>query len=510
MINNNFSQKILVFHGRKAPEEGYLVGYSALYNKYNLSVPLPFVLCLISEKHKRYSKNQWEIFTPRHKPVNTLGGHLFFALKYEALDLHLLKELFKLVPREEVEYIIKNEPTSQYSRKIWFLYEWLLNTKLNLVDLKSANYVDLVDSKKQYTASPTNSPRHRIRNNLPGNSGFCPLIRKTKKLENYISKNFTKKSENILGDIRKDILLRTAAFLLLKDSKASYAIEGEKPAHSRLLRWGQIIGQAGINKLNEAELLRLQTIVIENQKFVEMGWRKEGGFVGEHERETGMPIPEHISARHDDIKDLINSMVEAYEQLRQSDFHTVLTAAILSFGFVFIHPFVDGNGRIHRYLIHHVLAEKNFIRKGYIFPVSFSMLNKIDKYKEVLNSFSKVRLEFIDWKETEQHNIEVLNETKDLYSYFDATKCAEFLFECIEHTIEEVLPEEIDYLEKYDQFKNQMEVIFDMPDNKIFLLVRFLEQGKGKLSKRALKKEFSMFSEKEITKTEELYKDIFQ
>jgi hypothetical protein len=35
----------------------------------------------------------------------------------------------------------------------------------------------------------------------------------------------------------------------------------------------------------------------------------------------------------------------------------VVAAAILAFGFVYIHPFEDGNGRIHRYLIHHVLAD---------------------------------------------------------------------------------------------------------------------------------------------------------
>ncbi len=509
MISNSISQRIMVFQGRKAPEEGLLVGYGAIYNYYNLPVPLPFVLCLISTKHKRYSKGGWDVFTPRHEPENNLGGHLFFALKYEALDLHLLKALFKVVGEEEIEYIVRKEPTSQYGRKLWFLYEWLLGEKLSLEDLKSANYVDLVDDRIQYTVSPINSPRQRVRNNLPGVYGFCPLIRKTKKLENYIAKNFTESSERILGSIRKDILMRAAAFLLLKDSKASYAIEGEKPANSRLQKWGKIIGEAGMNKLTEAELIRLQTIVIENQKFLEMGWRKEGGFVGEHDRETGMPIPEHISARHENIEELMKWMLEAYEKCLEYDYDPVLTATMIAFGFVFIHPFVDGNGRIHRYIIHHVLVEKKFVRKGYVFPVSFSMLEKIERYKEVLESFSKPRLDLIEWDATERHNIKVLNETKDLYSYFDATQCAEFLYECIEHTIEEVLPKEVDFLEKYDRFKNEMEIRFEMPDNKISLLVRFLEQGKGSLSKRALEKEFSMFDEKEIQETEELFGEIF-
>lgn len=40
----------------------------------------------------------------------------------------------------------------------------------------------------------------------------------------------------------------------------------------------------------------------------------------------------------------------------KSIYDPVLAAGI-AFGFVFIHPFEGGNGRIHRYLIHHVLAK---------------------------------------------------------------------------------------------------------------------------------------------------------
>src|ERR1017187_1475408 len=71
-----------------------------------------------------------------------------------------------------------------------------------------------------------------------------------------------------------------AAFLLLKDSKASYAIEGERPAYNRAERWGRAIGQAGQQKLTPQELMRLQEIVIGDKRFTKMGWRKEGGFIG--------------------------------------------------------------------------------------------------------------------------------------------------------------------------------------------------------------------------------------
>ena len=52
----------------------------------------------------------------------------------------------------------------------------------------------------------------------------------------------------------------------------------------------------------------------------------------------------------------------------------VVAAAVSSFAFVFIHPFEDGNGRIHRFLIHHVLSRRGYSPPGVIFPVSAAIL----------------------------------------------------------------------------------------------------------------------------------------
>ena len=46
----------------------------------------------------------------------------------------------------------------------------------------------------------------------------------------------------------------------------------------------------------------------------------------------------------------------------------------------------------------------------------------MDHYRKVLESFSKPRLDFIEWKATPDGNVEGLNDTIDLYRYFDATK----------------------------------------------------------------------------------------
>ena len=509
---NSFSILITVYQERTAPEEGYLVGYGALYKAFNLQTPLPDILALISQKHKRYNSVEWIVFTPRHMPEDTLMGHLTFALKYEGIDLGILKKLFQKLHAKEISKLIADEPTGQYSRKIWFLYEWLMNVQLEIKDLATGNYIDLVDETIQYAyhGDPEPSKRHRVRNNLPGVKDFCPMIRKTALIEQYIGLDLSQRIKNIIGKIHPDVMSRTAAFLLLKDSKASYAIEGERPPQNRAQRWGRAIGQAGQKHVTKDELTRLQQIVIDNPRFTKMGFRDQEGFIGEHDRRHGTPIPDHISARWKDVEVLMEGLMATDQRLeKDSSFDAVLAAALISFGFVFIHPFVDGNGRIHRYLIHHVLLRKGYVSKGIIFPVSAIILERLDEYRRVLQHFSSPRLDLIEWKPSENNNVEVLNDTIDLYRYFDATKQVEFFYRCVQQTIEQTIPEEVEYLEKYDLMKGYLDNLFEMPDKTVALLVRFLEQGNGKLSDRVRTKEFSALTDQEVVAIENKYQEIF-
>ncbi len=506
----NFLQEINIFHGRQAPEKGTLVGYGAIIETLCLPMPFPNTLALISEKRRQYRVPGWIVYTPRHKPQDSLYNQLVFSIKYEGINLLFFKKLFESLNELVIEELVKNEPLSQYSRRIWFLYEWLIQKTLNLPDLKEGNYVSLLDENLQYTIGKgDNSPRHRVRDNLPGTINFCPLVHRSEKLEKYIKENLSEKTARLVGNVHKDILLRTSAFLLLKDSKASFNIEGETPSNSRATRWGKVIGQAGSRSLSKEELIRLQQIVIQNERFVKMGFREEGGFVGEHERTTGEPIPEHVSARWQDLDELLDGLVKTDSKLENSEFYAVLTAAIIAFGFVFIHPFVDGNGRIHRYLIHHILAKMKYTPQGIIFPVSAAMLEQIDDYRKVLASYSHPLLDFIEWRTTQDHNVEVINDTADYYKYFDATIQAEFLFDCIDHTIKEIIPEEVSYLEHFDQMKAWLDDNFEMPDKTVALLILFLEQNNGILSNRSRTKEFSALTNDEIQLIENQYQIIF-
>lgn len=503
-----FSGPVTVFQERRLPEAATPAGYAALIGAYNLAVPLPRTLSATGERHRIIEQDGWRIMTPRHAPHPTLQGHLTFALKYEGLDLAVLKRLFIATGPDAIEGLVRDKPTGSYARRIWFLYEWLTGNRLDLPDATAGRYVPVVDPEQQYASEGENAPRYRVRNNLPGTPDFCPLVYRTEALERFAALDLPQRAQDIVAAVPRDILARTAAFLLLKDSRSSYAIEGERPPQDRIQRWGRAIGEAGRRPLDAEELLRLQRIVIGDARFVKLGFRQEGGFVGEHDRETRMPLPDHISARHEDLPALIDGMI-AFDRGPAQSIDAVVTAAILAFGFAYIHPFEDGNGRIHRYFIHHVLAERGFNPPGVVFPVSSAILERIDDYRAVLESYSARLLPLIAWEPTEGFNLRVLNDTGDFYRFFDATTHAEFLYACVQKTIEEDLPHETDFLRRYDRFRQNIEAFLDMPERTIDLLFRFLQQNAGRLSRRAREKEFAALTDEEASRIEAIYRASF-
>lgn len=505
-----FSELVTIFQGVALPEPGFLAGYSALINAFNLKTPLPYSLAVISTKAKIVSKDGWKIFSPRYRPADTLIDHLIFALKYEALDLFLLKQVFLAAGKTEITSVVKQMPNSKYVRRIWLLYEWFFNDPLEIPDLTQGNYVDLVDQTLQYgRGSAPKSARHRIINNLPGVPEFCPLIRRTETLDQYINSDLSQKVKTILGDVHPFISGKLSLHLQFQEAIASYAIEGERPSGKQAVLWRLAIGQSGQVPISEQELTRLAQIVFGEGKVL-TGYRRQQGFIGEHEYISGKPMPDHISARWEDLDSLMEGLIQTAEMLEKDNgYDPILAAAVLAFGFVFIHPFVDGNGRLHRYLIQHMLHRKGFVPKGEVISVSEVILSRVSDYRQVLESFSLPRLPLIEWEPSADNNVQVNSSTGDLYRYFDATRQAEFLYSCIKQAVELIIPQQIDYLTKYDKMKSYLDDFIPMTDRTVSLLVSFLEQGNGTLSKRAKSSEFKDFTDSEIFDIETKYQEIF-
>src|SRR6266542_3273510 len=456
------TQPIQSFMGRPLPEPGWPAGYAALIAKYNLSVPLPPRLAAIAARHGAQSTDEWLLLRPDRRPEDTLSAQLEFALKYEGVDLAVLAGLFEATSPDAIAQLVRETPTGAYARRIWFLYEWLTGRPLAVPDSGKVRAIPVVDPEQQFALPKgTLSTRHRVIDNLPGTRAFCPMVRRTDRLAAFITKQLDKRAREVVGRTPRDVVARAAAFLLLDDSRSSFNIEGEQPSRARAARWGQAIGQAGSRPLTVDELGRLQRLVIGDARMVPLGLRQEGGFIGEHDRRTMEPIPAHVSARPEDLHSLMEGTVKYVRRALEGGMDPVVAAASAAFGFVYVHPFVDGNGRLHRWLIHHVLAAAGYNPPGLVFPISAAILRNLDEYKRVLESFSEALLPLIEWEETPEHNVRVLNDTGRFYRFFDARRHAEFLYQCVEQTVEQDLSNVVRYLQAYDRFPDSVLVVFE-------------------------------------------------
>jgi len=499
------------FQESLVPEGTKLAGWAALVQALSVEAPVRHPSC-VSEKHVRGSQREeqnWIVFDKRYWPGDGFADHLTFALRHENLDLLILKRAFDAVPQAVIEDFVRAAPTGIPARRAWFLYETLTGRSLDVPDAGNVSAIDLLDPKAYFTGNARLSKRHRVRDNMLGSSRFCPIIRRTKALEEFIGLGLAEKAKDTVGRTGGHLVARAASFMLLADSRASFEIEGERPARNKMERWGRAVLQAGKNVLTLEEIIRLHCVLIEDTRFIRAGLRPDGVFLGERDH-LGDPLPEFIGARPTDLDELMAEMLAANDRMRDDTIDPVLQAAATAFGFVYIHPFQDGNGRLHRCLIHHVLAERKFTPPGMVFPVSSVMLDRIDDYRETLQAHSGPLMPFIEWRATADRNVEVLNDTADLYRYFDCTEAAEFLYACVRRTVERDLPREIDYLHRHDEALRRIMDTVEMPDRLAQNLVMFIRQNGGTLSKKRREHEFKELTDEEVVLLETIVREAFQ
>ncbi|WPP03626.1 hypothetical protein [Methylocella tundrae] len=137
------------------------------------------------------------------------------------------------------------------------------------------------------------------------------------------------------------------------------------------------------------------------------------------------------------------------------------------------------------------------------------MLDRIDDYRTTLQSHSGPFMDFIEWRPTPDRNVEVLNDTADLYRYFDSTEAAEFLYDCVKRTVEYDLPREIDYLRRHDEARRLIMDTVEMPDRLADDLLLFIRQNKGTLSKKRREREFAPLKNDEIERIEAIVQETF-
>jgi Fic family protein len=459
------------------------------------------------------------------------GDHLEFTIKYDGINLAILARIFEVIDATSLRDWIASKPTGKYARKIWFLYEYLTGNQLPLPDLTQGNYIDLLEKKYYYTAKRAQVlfrktegnkfnfeplalrsnaseniyetiQRQRINNNLPGTPKFCPIVRRTEKLVEMEHINIAQRCREIVTNYPPELLKRALSYLYGKETRSSFEIEHIKPDSTRTDKFIALLETAESRDfLEKALLIEIQNSIVD-PRYCDTDYRRNQNYVGQ----TVTPYQEkihYISPKPEDVTGLMNGLISTHHKLkRQTGIPAVVHAAIIAYGFVFLHPFEDGNGRIHRFLIHNILAQRGLVPEGLMLPVSAAMLGNRILYDRSLEAFSAPLLKLIDYELDESGEMTVSSQTEIWYRYIDLTAQVEALYEFVIKTIDEELKKELDFLVGYDRAKKALQEIVDMPDRQIDLFIRLCLQNSGRISATKRESIFNALSNEEIERME--------
>jgi Fic family protein len=375
----------------------------------------------------------------------------------------------------------------------------LTRQKLNLPDAGAVANVSVLDPRRHFVTAGKVSLRHRVIDNLLGTAALCPVIRRTRKLEDMMRVNIGAEVATLVAHADPDILARAVNYFYTKETKSSYAIEGDQVSLSRAERFVAALRAVKDFDLDaQSDYVELQNRIVD-RRYAADAWRSVQNFIGE----AGSGFQEIVHCvfpKPGDVGDLMAGLGALGRRLLADDVDPVLAAAAVSFAFVFIHPFEDGNGRIHRFLIHHVLARKGLTPPGMIFPVSSPIVRDQAAYDAALETFSRRIMPLVDWR-WQEGEVVVENDTVRLYRYFDATAPAEYLYEKVIETVRVDLRDEIAFLSVFHRARRAVMERVDMPDRRADLFIRLCMQNDGRLS-AAKRRQFAELTDREIADLE--------
>lgn len=446
----------------------------------------------------------------QYRPPDNFRGHFEFGLKYERLSFEFFSRLFNRIDPEEVASWVKDEPTGRYARRAAFFYEWFTGRQLDVPDTApNVGYVDAIDATLYLTAPRADKIRRwRIRNNLPGPSEFCPMLFLGPPEQRQWLYDVAAGVQSLDDTYGPELLLRSAAWLTFKESRASFAIEHEADKQDRVKRFAAAIGTYS-GRMNDPmapeQLLKLQQTVL-GEAALRVGLRQSPVFVGE--RSFSNEIVHYIAPSEELVGNMLDAL-RAFETRTQGAL-PLARAAALSFAFVYLHPLSDGNGRIHRFLINHLLAADKAVPPNIIIPVSATIAGSAKgraDYDRALEFFSRPFMRAYadayrfgatrtcsDGVET---NFEFLRtvDAGHAWRYPDLTEQAHYLSGVLRQTVEQEMAQEALALRRYDEARESIKNLVEMPNPDADRIIRSLKENGWQVSNSLRKNLPQIFAE---------------
>ncbi len=442
-----------------------------------------------------------ETYLETMRPTDTLSAHLTFALKHEGVHLEFLARLFEVIPGQLLTDWVCSEPTGQYARRAGFLYEWLTGYQLD-IDEVGGNYRDALDARYYVVrSSPERNRRWRINDNLPGTPDYCPMVRRTPTVNEAADYDLGARLASMEGEFGADILLRSAVWLTIKESRASFVIEHEGDRRDRIQRFAEAM-EAYCGRLSDPlshhSLSELQRNIL-GVSTIEPGLRLSPVFVGSRSLHHGSVV--HYVCPH---WDWLPGMLDGLRQflLTTEETPSILRAAVASFGFVFLHPLADGNGRVSRFLINDVLRRDEVVPVPFILPVSATITSSairraeydrvlelysrplMQAYREAV-AFTRERSRYKDGIESD-FAFKAYAQAAPTWRYPDLTAQVEYLMGILRHTVEHEMHEQATLQRAWHQTRSAIKNWLEGPDDHIDRIIRAIRQNgrvSGKLTK---------------------------
>ncbi|HZY16396.1 MAG TPA: Fic family protein [Ramlibacter sp.] len=491
------------------------LGYNALIGRFRLQVPALRQTFWLGERSAQTrtqaadGTERVELPRGRASAEQSIIEQLTFALKREHLNLPVLGALFEHQEViADIQSWLHRRPTSSYARRAGYLACWLADATFDYRAPAGTPRVRLLSPDEYLVGPETSSPQFGVINNLLGTREFSPLVRKTPAILALLGENLRAKVAQAMDAIEPEMLGRAADYLYLSETRSTYSIEHEVPDNNRAAKFRHLLEAAGApGELTEQQLCEWQNLIV-NPPSAEYSFRDVQNWLSRPGRLRN--IADFIPPPSNMVGPMMKGVSRVAGYAAQGLLDPVIAATCAAFGLVFVHPFLDGNGRLHRFLLHHVLRQAGFTPAGVVLPISARMLKQLDRYSALLKKYSGSRTELVNYRlDSDSGTIMVTSrQPLWLYAYFDATELCEFVLQCCKLCVEEDLAAEVQYLRSHDQTVRELETWLDMRQAKLNTLIDIIVQGHGALS-RSKRKFVEELTDEQLQRVEEVVSRTF-